>query len=223
VESRIKNPVRLSSALLPTKPTSTMAYPSADLPRPEWHGTRIKRGYCDVCVRRADNVAQLWAALGESELSMVIIDNSASLLTLPIIDSVWSSHRNRQELLKDDSIFMSLSDSPEGIIWRRNVLDQIRQHEKFDPVSLMAFSIQTSPSMIAFGIMSSGGDDDSYSYDEIEEMLLRRFSRLEDVEVELRATLGDILQFDFDLDPTIYRQTSPSFGARQDGGSQSSP
>jgi hypothetical protein len=59
--------------------------------------------------------------------------------------------------------------------------------------------------MIAFGIMSSGGDDDSYSYDEIEEMLLRRFSRLEDVEVELRATLGDILQFDFDLDPTIYK------------------
>jgi spermidine synthase len=149
--------------------------------------------------------SQLWAALGESELSMVIIDSSASLPMLQIIDSVWSSHRNRQELLKDHSIFMSLSDSPEGIIWRRNVLDRIRQHEKFDPVSLMAFSIQTSQSTIEFGILSSSGDDDSYSYDEMEETLLRRFSRLEDVKVELRAALGGILQFDFDLDPTIYK------------------
>eukprot|EP00934_Nitzschia_sp_Nitz4_P007023 Nitzschia sp. Nitz4//scaffold49_size126201//55785//59297//NITZ4_003641-RA/size126201-snap-gene-0.65-mRNA-1//-1//CDS//3329553146//7013//frame0 len=139
------------------------------------------------------------------DVGLVLVDESVPSEMLQVLDSIWSSERNRLAHFADDCVLLHLGES-DTLKTRinQNFMTRIRASQRLDPVQQGRFQLVPPEHLAAtveLGIVDMFNEDrDLSTFFDLEQRLGRRLS---DWRVQLQSVLGGVQEYDSDFYATV--------------------
>jgi spermidine synthase len=145
--------------------------------------------------------------LGNDKADLVIVDSSASYELVQILNSVLSRNKYRQDIIREQNMFMVWSMNAEEEEYQRFFLDRYRKQHEWDPIGRAEFRMQAGKKAIEFGVLSAGDKKVVYKMADMEATLKDTFKDKKNVEIELRGIYGGLYEYKQKWEPQEFLQS----------------
>jgi hypothetical protein len=138
-----------------------------------------------------------------SKLDLVVLDGSASFKMHQIMNSIIVMESS--DSFNDHFIAVTWSPDLTGQTWRREFLDRLRKHVKWDPAVRVELVFQAGGKSYEAGIFSSNIENPSYDFEKAEGRIRNRLSG-SGAKIELRHVHGALYRFIDPYNPREFKQ-----------------
>jgi Spermine/spermidine synthase domain len=141
-----------------------------------------------------------------SKLNLVVLDGSASLKMHQVMNSIMIVETTEETVFNDHFIAVTWSPDLTGQIWRREFLDRLRKHVKWDPAVRVELVFQAGGKSYEAGIFSSKIEDPAYDFEKVERKIQKRLAD-SGAKIELRHVHGALYRFINPYNPDEFKQS----------------